>query len=325
MKALKKITADYRIPVLAIVIFIIMSLVKENFFTPYNLFTIADSISGYGIVAIGFTFILLVAQLDISFGSVIALTSCVFMMMLRDGANFGLAVLVALIIGCACGALTGFFVATFRLSPFIVSMTMQLAYKGIAFTITNQTPVSFAHPVLTAINNCKILEVANNKGVMVGIFPVVFFLFLFLAIVTELFLRKTQFGRNLYLVGGNISVADNLGIKARNYIWSAYIFQGFFAAIGGMVMMTRQSSAQGGTAMQGPMEVIPMVIVGGTAMAGGRGGAIKTVWGVILLKIVYNAMTMFSIPAALQPFVKGAILLIVIVTDKYMEHRHEKV
>ena len=68
-----------------------------------------------------------------------------------------------------------------------------------------------------------------------------------------------------------------------------------------------------------------MVIVGGTAMAGGRGGAIKTVWGVILLKIIYNAMTMFSIPAALQPFVKGAILLIVIVTDKYMENRDSKV
>ena len=127
------------------------------------------------------------------------------------------------------------------------------------------------------------------------------------------------------VVGGNISVADNLGIKARNYIWSAYIFQGLFAAIGGVVMMTRQFSASGNLALQGPMEVIPMVIVGGTSMAGGRGGALKTVGGVVLLKIIYNAMTMFSIPAPLQPFVKGLILLVVIVSDKYMERRHEKV
>ena len=146
-----------------------------------------------------------------------------------------------------------------------------------------------------------------------------------LAVLTELFLRNTQFGRNLFLVGGNISVADNLGIKARNYIWSAYIFQGLFAAIGGVVMMTRQFSASGNLALQGPMEVIPMVIVGGTSMAGGRGGALKTVGGVVLLKIIYNAMTMFSIPAPLQPFVKGLILLVVIVSDKYMERRHEKV
>ncbi len=115
--------------------------------------------------------------------------------------------------------------------------------------------------------------------------------------LTELFLRNTQFGRNLFLVGGNISVADNLGIKARNYMWSAYIFQGLFAAIGGVVMMPRQFSASGNLALQGPMEVIPMVIVGGTSMAGGRGGALKTVGGVVLLKIIYNAMTMFSIPA----------------------------
>ena len=270
---------------------------------------------GYGIVALGFTFILLVGQLDISFGSVIALSACIFMMMLQAQMNFLLALLAAIAVGCACGAVTGFFVATFRLSPFIVSMTMQLAYKGIALTITNQTPVSVPHPVLQAINNIKLFN----------IFPIVFFFFLLLAVLTELFLRNTQFGRNLFLVGGNISVADNLGIKARSYIWSAYIFQGLFAAIGGVVMMTRQFSASGNLALQGPMEVIPMVIVGGTSMAGGRGGALKTVGGVVLLKIIYNAMTMFSIPAPLQPFVKGLILLVVIVSDKYMERRHEKV
>ena len=305
MTLAKKACKDYRIPLLAVLIFVIMSLVNKNFFTPYNIFTIADSISGYGIVALGFTFILLVGQLDISFGSVIALSACIFMMMLQAEMNFLLALLAAIAVGCACGAVTGF----------IVSMTMQLAYKGIALTITNQTPVSVPHPVLQAINNIKLFN----------IFPIVFFFFLLLAVLTELFLRNTQFGRNLFLVGGNISVADNLGIKARNYIWSAYIFQGLFAAIGGVVMMTRQFSASGNLALQGPMEVIPMVIVGGTSMAGGRGGALKTVGGVVLLKIIYNAMTMFSIPAPLQPFVKGLILLVVIVSDKYMERRHEKV
>lgn len=315
MTLVKKVFKDYRIPLLAVVVFVVMSLANKNFFTPYNIYTIADSISGYGIVALGFTFILLVGQLDISFGSVIALSSCIFMMMLKADINFFLALVTALAVGCVCGTITGFFVATFRLSPFIVSMTMQLAYKGVALTITNQTPVSVPHPVLQAINNVKLFNV----------FPIVFLFFLVLAVLVEIFLRKTQFGRNLYLVGGNISVADNLGMKSRNYLWSAYIFQGLFAAIGGVVMMTRQFSASGNLALQGPMEVIPMVIVGGTSMAGGRGGALKTVWGVILLKIIYNAMTMFSIPAPLQPFVKGLILLVVIVSDKYMEHRHEKV
>ena len=315
MKFVKKVFTDYRIPLLAVVLFGIMAIVKPNFASAYNVYSIADSIAGYGIAAIGFTFILLVGQLDISFGSVIALTACVFMMMLKAEMNFVLALATALVLGCACGALTGFFVANFRLSPFIVSMTMQLAYKGIALTITKSTPVAMQHPVLLGIYNIKLLN----------IIPITFILFLVLAVIVEFVLRKTQYGRNLYLVGGNIHAADNLGMKSSRYVWSAYIMQGLFAAIAGVVMMTRQFSASGNLALQGPLNVIPMVIVGGTSMAGGKGGAIKTVWGVLLMNIVYNAMTMFSIPAALQPFVKGLILLIVIVTDKYMENRHSKV
>lgn len=311
----KKVVTDYRIPLLAILLFVVMSLVKERFASAYNIYSIADSIAGYGIAAIGFTFILLVGQLDISFGSVIALTACVFMMMLKAGQNFILALLVALVLGCVCGAITGFFVAKFRLSPFIVSMTMQLVYKGIALTITNSTPVAMQHPVLKAIYNIKFFNMI----------PVTFLVFIALAFLVEFILRKTQFGRNLFLVGGNINAADNLGMKSSFYVWMAYVLQGLFAAIAGVVMMTRQFSASGNLALQGPLNVIPMVIVGGTSMSGGKGGAIKTVWGVLLMNIVFNAMNMFSIPAPLQPFVKGLILAVVIVTDKYMERRHEKV
>lgn len=315
MKIVKKIFTDYRIPLLAVIVFAIMAIVKPNFATAYNVYSIADSIAGYGIAAIGFTFILLVGQLDISFGSVIALTACVFMMMLKAEMNFILAFATALVLGCACGAVTGFFVANFRLSPFIVSMTMQLVYKGIALTITNSTPVAMQHPVLKGIYAIKFFD----------IIPVTFVFFILLALAAEFVLRRTQFGRNMFLVGGNINAADNLGLKSNRYIWSAYVIQGLFAAIAGIVMMTRQFSASGNLALQGPLNVIPMVIVGGTSMAGGKGGVIKTVWGVLLMNIIYNAMTMFSIPAALQPFVKGLILAVVIVSDKYMERRHEKV
>lgn len=310
----KKAVTDYRIPVLAVLLFVVMAILKPNFASAYNIYTITDSAAKSGIAAIGFTFILLVGQLDISFGSVISLTACVFMMMLKAGMGFGLAVVAALIVGMACGTLTGFFVANFRLSPFIVSMTMQLVYKGIALTITKSTPVAMTHPVLKAINSVKLLDMI----------PMTFLFFLLLVALSEFVLRKTQFGRNIFLVGGNISVSDNLGIKSSRYVWSAYIIQGLFAALAGIAMMTRTSSANGNIGSGSLLDVIPMVIVGGTSMAGGKGGCIKTLWGVLLLSMVYNAMTFFSIPAPLQPFVKGLILLVVIVSDKYMERRHEK-
>lgn len=310
----KKAVTDYRIPVLAVLLFVIMAILKPNFASAYNIYTITDSAAKSGIAAIGFTFILLVGQLDISFGSVISLSACVFMMMLKAEMGFALAVLAALIVGMACGTLTGFFVANFRLSPFIVSMTMQLVYKGIALTITKSTPVAMTHPVLKAINSVKLLDMI----------PMTFLFFLALILLAEFVLRRTQFGRNIFLVGGNISVSDNLGIKSSRYVWSAYIIQGLFAALAGIAMMTRTSSANGNIGAASLLDVIPMVIVGGTSMAGGKGGCFKTLWGVLLLSMVYNAMTFFSIPAPLQPFVKGLILLVVIVSDKYMERRHEK-
>ena len=311
----KKTFTDFRIPLLAVLLFVVMCLLKPRFSTPYNIYSIADSAANSGIAAIGFTFILLVGQLDISFGSVISLASCVFMMMLKAEMNFALAVVAALAVGCVCGAITGFFVANFRLSPFIVSMTMQLVYKGIALTITKSTPVAMSHEVLKAIYSVKFFNMI----------PVTFVFFIVLALLAEFILRKTQFGRNIFLVGGNINVSDNLGMKSSRYVWAAYIIQGLFAAIAAMVMMTRTFSANGNIGAQSLLNVIPMVIVGGTSMAGGKGGCVKTIWGVLLLSMVYNAMTCFAIPAPRQPVVKGLILAVVVVSDKYMERRHEKV
>ena len=311
----KKTITDYRIPMLCVILVIGMFFWDYSFLDSYNLFTIADSAAWNGIAALGFTFILLVGQLDISFGSVVSLTSCVFMMQLKAGQSFVVAVLIALLVGIACGTLTGFFVANFRLSPFIVSMTMQLAYRGIALMITDSTPQAMSHPTLMKIAEFRLFD----------IFPVSFLVFLVLVVVVEFILRKTQYARNLYLVGGNINTADNLGLKANRYIWSAYILQGLFAAIAGVCLMTRTFSANGNIGSQSLLAVIPMVIVGGTSMAGGKGGAVKTLFGVVLLSMVFNAMNFFMIPAPLQPFFKGLILLVVIVLDKYMENRNQKV
>lgn len=314
MTIAKKAVKNYRIALLTIALFVIMSFAKEFFLTKANMFALVDSITAYGIAALGFTFVMLCGQLDISFGSVMALSSCVFMMVLPK-VGFLPALLLALVLGSACGAITGFFIASFRLSAFIVSMTMQLIYKGVALTITDSTPVSLAHPTLLAISQCKLF----------GVIPIVFLVFVLGAIGCEFLLRRTQYGRNLLLVGGNISVADNLGLKARNYIWSAYVIQGFCAALGGVAMMTRMFSASGNLAIDGPLNIIPMVIVGGTIMAGGKGGTLKTLWGVLLMNIIYNAMSMFSIQVSIQQLVKGLILLMIIVSDKYMENRTAKV
>lgn len=312
---LNKLFNEYRIPLLAVVVFILVSIIRPRFLSTYNLFTLLDSIPGYGIAAVGLTFVFLTGQLDISIGSVMALSSCVFMMMLVSGQPLILAFLTALAIGCVCGAVTGFFISTFRLSPFIVSMTMQLICKGIALTITHSTPVAYQHPVLVSISCMRLFKVI----------PFTMWLFLAAVFMGYFILRKTQYGRNLYVIGGNINVADNLGLNVRNHIWSVFVIQGFCSALGGLCLMTRQFSASGNLAIDGIQIIIPMVIVGGTAFSGGKGDTIKTLSGAFLMQIIYNAMSMFNMGANMQKMLRGVILLAIIVVDKYIENRKRKV
>ena len=211
---------------------------------------------------------------------------------------------IPVLCGCLAGTLTS-----------ITSVLIICRIFGLSPAVTVALlPKSVTTPIAAAIS-----------GAQGGIVPITFLLFIVFALIAEFILRRTQYGRNMFLVGGNINVADNLGIHVRGYIWSGFIVNGFCAALAGVFMMTRMFSASGNLALDGPLNVIPMVIVGGTAMSGGKGGAICTLFGALLMNIIYNGMTMFSIPATIQELVKGMILLIIIVSDKYMEHRHEKI
>lgn len=315
MNLAKKIYSDFRIPSLAVLIFVAMSFANPFFFTRDNMYGLFSSMPSYGITAIGLTFVMLCGQLDISIGSVMALSACSFMLML---AKLSLSVWVALpltlLLGALCGSITGFFISSFRLQPFIVSMTMQLIYRGIALLITNSTPISLQHPFLMKIDS-----------MLLGPVPVTIFVLLLVVILAQFVLRKTQFGRNLYIIGGNISAADNLGINVRKHLWSVYIIQGFLASLAAIVMLTRSFSASGNLAMDAPFSVIPVVIVGGTSFSGGRGDALATFFGLLLMDIIYNSMSMFNMHASMQTMVKGLVLLLIIVGDKYMENRGRKV
>ena len=311
-RALKFVNKN-RIPFLVVTVFVIMCFARPRFLSPVNIFGLGENMASYGIAAVGLTFVLLCGRLDISMGSVMALTSCVFLL-LAPVFGFAFSLAAALLTGCVLGAITGFFVSFFNLSPFIVSMTMQIAYRGLALTITNSTPIQFTEPVIRAMSRIHLFNI-----------PLVFFIFLAVVLISQFVLSRTKFGRNLYIIGGNIKVADSIGINTRVHIWAVYIIQGLLAALSGIMLMTRTLSASGNTAMDAPLSIIPMVIVGGTAFVGGKGGAIRTLYGVMLMSIVYNAMSMFNLYVNIQQLIRGAILLLIIVSDKYMENRHNKI
>jgi ribose transport system permease protein len=313
MTMAKRLFQNYRIIGLAILIFIVSSIVSPYFFTMSNLWGLFVAMPAYGIAAIGLTFIFITGKLDISLGSVMALTSVIFALTISR-VGFIPAVLISIVSGMVLGSITGSLVAFFQLDTFIVSLSAMIAYKGIALFISNSSPVVVTDPIVTLIGNCTL-----------GPIPITFFFFVAIVIIAQLLMTKTSFGRNLFAIGGNVKVAESVGINVNKYIFKVFVLNGGLAALGGIVLMTRLFSASGNNALDAPLTIIPMVIIGGTAFAGGRGSAFKTLCGVILMYVIFNALSMFNIYVNIQAFIQGAILLAVIVVDKYLENRAQKV
>ena len=310
---LKVAFANYRITILTVILFIGMGFVNPYFLKERNLWGLFVAMPAYGIAALGLTFVLISGKLDISLGSVMALTSVVFALVVGH-VGFYAAVLIAILGGAVLGAITGTMVAWLHMDAFVSSLSAMITYKGIALYISKMKPVIVSDTVVIVIGETNF-----------GPIPVTFFIFLAFVLMAHLVLSRTSFGRNLYAIGGNTKIAESVGINISIHHFAVFMINGVLASIGGIIMMTRLFSASGNLAIDLPLTVIPMVIIGGTAFSGGRGGAFKTLSGVVLMYTVFNVMSMFNIYVNIQQFIKGFIMLTIVVVDKYMDNRNSKV
>lgn len=302
-----------KIPLIWIVLVIIMSLTNEYFLTASNAVGLLRSIASYGVLSIGLSFILITGNLDVSLGSVLALCTVCFATAIPLG--FIPATIITMVFGGILGGFTGFFVAYLKLNAFVVTMCMQMTYKGIALYLTNSTTIRFSDPGLTAFSELKLW----------GIIPISIVVLVVVVIVCGIILKMTAFGRNVYLLGGNKKAAEFLGIPVANHIWKCFIIAGICSGLAAMLYCSRVYSASANFAGDAAMAIIPIAIIGGTTLKGGVGGAVATFTGALLMYTIYNAMTMFNIYLYLQDFIKGLILLVIVVGSKYAENRKLKV
>ncbi len=310
---LKRNLNQYRIAVVLILGFLFMSFVSEYFMTARNIREMLNSINSYGIAAVGLTFVLITGLLDISVGSIIAMTGVIFALTFPQIGMIG-AMVISLICALSAGTLTGTLVACLDLNPFIVSLSAQLAYKGIALVLAGSKPI----PVID-------VSVSRLGSMHVSVFPIMFFVFLIVVAASQIVLTRTQFGRNLFAIGGNKEVAKSVGINLKKHQILAFSINGFLSGVAGLTLVVRLCSADGTVASDAALTVIPMVIIGGTSFSGGKGSAVKTLLGALMIGLIFNAMSMFNIYTNIQNLVKGIILLAIIVSDKYLEHKEERV
>jgi ribose transport system permease protein len=306
----------YRIYVLFTVVFLFMTFFAPRFFNVFNLTTIMKTVAMNATIAVGFSVVMISAQLDLSIGTV-ATFAGVIGLILKQQFGYGVSVPVAVLAGACVGLVNGLLVSRAKINSFIVTIGTMTILQGAIYTITRGNSISLSTPDAFAVSDFL------AKPIFPLLTPRVLITVLFV-IAFELFLKKTQWGRNFYLVGGNKNTAWLAGIKTDRYIIGAFVFSSTMAAIGGVLFAMESSAATLKLGDNSLMYVISATIIGGTAMSGGKGGALQTVLAVLTLEILYTGIILFGFGNEVKIFIAGLILASVVLYEAYATWRHDK-
>ncbi len=306
-----------RIFFLFILVFLIMIIFAPRFFNAFNLTTIMRTMAMNATVAIGFTLILIIGQLDLSIGTIITF-SAVVGLGLKEAVGFGLSVPIALIAGASIGLLNGILVAKAKINSFIVTLGMMTILQGAIYTITGGNSISLSTHDAFAVSDFLALMLIPliTPRVLITIVLVIF---------ASVFMKKTKIGRNFYMVGGNVQTAWLAGIDTDRYTIAAFVISGTMAAVGGILFAMESAAATLNMGDSSLMYVISATIIGGTAMSGGKGGVFKTFMAIMTLEILYNGIILMGLGNEVKIFLAGLILASVVLYEAYTAYRRELV
>jgi len=286
-----------------------------DFLKPGNLLGVASQTAIYAIIAVGMTMVIIVREIDLSVGSVLALASVTTTVFLRDycgGADAALpAVLLAAAIGLtvstAAGAINGVLLTVCRLPSFIVTLGMMLMARGAAQLVSNQQSIgSNSIPaVFRSAGSNGPLGIPNPVWLMILLYAAAHFL-----------MARTVFGRVLYAIGGNPEAAALCGIRTQRYRLLVFAISGFLAGMGGLLLSSRLNAGDPKYGEMYELEVIAAVVVGGTSLLGGEGRMLGTLAGAFIIAVIRNGMNLMGVESASQNIVLGAVLLTAVLIDQ---------
>lgn len=277
-----------------------------KFLSKNNLLSVFRQFSFTAILAIGQALVIITGGIDLSVGSIFALSSVVSALgMTRWGFNTFVGLFIGCLIGAALGLSNGFFITKLRLPPFIATLGMMSIARGLAYVVTGGFPVSGLPSAFKFIGQGDILGIPS---------PII--LMLILAVIFGFFLHKTIIGRRIYAIGGNQEAAKVSGIRVDRIKLLVYTLCGLLSAISGLATAARLNVAQS-TAGQGiEMDAIAAVIIGGASLSGGIGNIAGPVLGAAIMGIIRNGLILLNVTAYWQQTVIGAVVIIAVTFDK---------
>jgi ribose transport system permease protein len=291
----------------------VAALLSDAFLNPFNIINVLRQVALFGIVAVGMTYVILTAGIDLSVGSIVAVVAVSTAMMLDAAVAIPVVILAGLAIGLVIGAINGLGIAIGGIPPFIMTLGTMVMGRGLAMTISDGHPIHFR-------------EVADDfawlgQGHLLGL-PVPVWVFAAVAAAAAIGLRYTTFGRNIYAVGSNPEAARLAGIDVRRTVFSVYLISGVLSGLTALIFVSRLTVGEPVAGVGLELEAIAITVIGGTSLFGGEGRIGGTILGAAIVAVLANILNLFGVSPFTQQIVKGAIIVAAVLFEIIRRRSH---
>ena len=284
---------------------LVLSLLSDRFLTVGNLTNVLRQSTINLIIAVGMTYVILTAGIDLSVGAVLALSTVVTADLLQRGIPMIPTVLLGLTLGGVLGMASGLLISRVKVPPFVATLGMMTVARGLALTYTQGRPITGMPDAFRFIGTGYLGPIPM---------PIIVAGVTFLA--GYLLLTRTRLGMNIYALGNNPVAAHYTGIATNNYITFVYVLAGSLAALAGMILVARLDSAQPTAGISFEFDAIAAVVVGGTSFAGGEGSLLGTLLGVLVISVLSNGLNLLNVSSFYQPVVTGVVIALALLLYK---------
>ncbi len=284
---------------------LILTLLSDRFLTVNNLTNVLRQSTINGIIAVGMTIVILTRGIDLSVGSILALSAVVTADLLQSGLNVPATIAIGLALGGLLGSISGVLVTRLNVPPFIATLGMMTFARGLALTYTQGRPVTGLPEAFRFMGTGFLASIPMPIVIAILVFGVGHFS-----------LTRMKFGEYIYAIGNNKVAAHLTGIPVNRYITAAYAITGALSALAGQILVARLDSAQPVAGLGFEFDAIAAVVVGGTSFEGGEGSLLGTILGALIIAVINNGLNLLDVPSFYQGVVKGAVIALALLIHR---------
>ncbi len=288
----------------------LLTALTPHFLTVSNLLNITEQTTINAVIAVGMTYVILSAGIDLSVGSIVALAGVVLASALQQRLPLPAALLLCLATGAACGLVNGLLITKGRLPPFIATLGMMSIARGAALLYTDGRPISGFDAAFRAISTSRPLMIPSPVILMIAVYLAAHFV-----------LTRTIFGRYVYAMGGNEEATRLSGVRVGFYKTMVYVLSGVTSAIAAVTLTARLNSAQPIAGIMYELDAIAATVIGGTSLMGGSGTLVGTLIGALIMGVLRNGLNLIGISSFLQQVVIGAVIIAAVLLDSVLNAR----